>query len=318
MHPAKTLVPYHREFNPTRQILFEVIVRILKRLEPILRRHINHTLEIERHIFEIPQFPVQLSWTRIVHISDMHFHEQWEPDKMIEALIEKLRVVKAEAGDNSVVCVMSGDIVSKHTNFSAVRPHIVRFMRWFRDIFWHEAQLYACEGNHDLHRKHWPEERQILQSLGIVYTEYTAPVGIDIVTTPDFTVDPVWAQDILQSSLRKPPRDTAFRLILSHNLEVLQHSDIPENEIPHIIMGGHTHNGHLWLISDASFSDESDPLRRLMAYALLGYRFPLVAGVKKIANNIFASVSPGVWENENRPRYNSPRGLPVFELRRKK
>ncbi len=54
-----------------------------------------------------------------------------------------------------------------------------------------------------------------------------------------------------------------------------------------------------------------------MAYVLLGYRFPLVAGVKKIADNIIVSVSPGVGENENRPRYNSPRGLPVFELQQK-
>ncbi len=108
-----------------------------------------------------------------------------------------------------------------------------------------------------------------------------------------------------------------MQLVLSHNLEVLQHIDLPESQIPQIIMGGHTHNGHMGLISDPSFSDESDIVRRLMAFVLLGYRSPLVAGVKAVTNNIFASVSPGVGENENRPRYNSPRGLPVFILKKK-
>ncbi len=70
-----------------------------------------------------------------MHISDTHFHEQWEPDKMAEALIEKLRIIKQEATTKRVVCVFTGDMLSKHTNFSAVRPHIVRFMQRFRDIF---------------------------------------------------------------------------------------------------------------------------------------------------------------------------------------
>ncbi len=60
MNHPKTLVPYHKEFNPARQILFEIIVRILKRLEPILRRHIDHTLEIERYIFSPPNLPQHL------------------------------------------------------------------------------------------------------------------------------------------------------------------------------------------------------------------------------------------------------------------
>jgi hypothetical protein len=60
MDVQKTLVPYHKEFHPVRQILFEVIVRVLKRFEPILRRHIDHTLEIERHIFSIPELPEHL------------------------------------------------------------------------------------------------------------------------------------------------------------------------------------------------------------------------------------------------------------------
>ena len=81
-------------------------------------------------------------------------------------------------------------------------------------------------------------------------------------------------------------------------------------------MGGHTHNGHIGLISDTSFADESDALRRFMAFMLLGYRFPLVAGVKTLVPNIVASVSAGVGENENRPRWNSPRGLPVFVLKK--
>lgn len=108
-----------------------------------------------------------------------------------------------------------------------------------------------------------------------------------------------------------------MRLILSHNLEVLEGMDISGSSIPQLIMGGHTHNGHMGVISDLSFSSESDAVRRLMAFVLLGYRSPLVAGVKNMASNIFASVSPGVGENENRPRYNSPRGLPVFILEKK-
>ncbi len=141
----KTLVPYHKEFNIPRQILFEVIVRVLKKLEPILRQHIDHTLEIERHIFSVPELPKHLHGSRIVHISDMHFHEKWDPEKMAEALLQKLRIIKQEAGDTPVTCVFTGDILSKHTNFSAVQPHIIRFMNKFREIFGIRTILRACE-----------------------------------------------------------------------------------------------------------------------------------------------------------------------------
>jgi hypothetical protein len=108
---------------------------------------------------------------------------------MAGALLEKLRIIKQEAGESLIICVFTGDKLSKHTNFSAVRPHIVRFIQRFRDIFGSDARLYACEGNHDVHRKHWPEEKEILQSLGIEYSDNSAQAGIHIMTTPDFTVD---------------------------------------------------------------------------------------------------------------------------------
>ena len=132
-HP--TIVPYHREFNPARQIIFEIIVRILKRFEPILQKHINHFLEVERYIVTVPGLPVNISGAYIVHISDMHFHEKWEPEKMTEALLEKLKIIKHDAEKSPVICVFTGDILSKHTNFSAVQPHIIRFMNRFREIF---------------------------------------------------------------------------------------------------------------------------------------------------------------------------------------
>lgn len=65
----------------------------------------------------------------------MHIHENWEPENMIAALLEKLRVIKQEAGDSPVVCVFTGDIFSKHTDFATVEPHIKRFMQEFRKIF---------------------------------------------------------------------------------------------------------------------------------------------------------------------------------------
>ena len=65
----------------------------------------------------------------------MHFHEKWEPEKMMQALLGKLRMIQKESPDKEVVCLFSGDIVSKGTNFLAVKPHIEAFMTEFHGIF---------------------------------------------------------------------------------------------------------------------------------------------------------------------------------------
>lgn len=110
--------------------------------------------------------------------------------------------------------------------------------------------------------------------------------------------------------------NTFLRLILSHNLAVMTELEIPEDNTTQLIMSGHAHSGHIGLVSDPSFSDTSDYVRRLMAQILLGYDHPLVSGVKRLDTNknVFASVSPGAGENEKRPRLNSSRGLSVFTL----
>lgn len=88
------------------------------------------------------------------------------------------------------------------------------------------------------------------------------------------------------------------------------------SHIPQFIMGGHTHNGHIGLASDPSFSHVSDIVRRFMARMLLGYRSSLISGVNNVRDNSFAWVSSGVGENEDRLRFNSPRNLLVIELKK--
>lgn len=165
-------------------------------------------------------------------------------------------------------------------------------------------------------RPHWEAEKAYLERLGFDYSGEWNKNGIHIVATPDSTVDPDGARSDVTNAMKMKTRDTVLRLILSHNLAVMTGLELPDNPIPQLIMSGHAHSGHIGVVSDPSFSDTSDYVRRLMARILLGYDHPLVSGVQRLdkKKNVFASVSPGAGENEKRPRLNSPRGLSVFTL----
>jgi hypothetical protein len=65
----------------------------------------------------------------------MHFHEKWQPIDMALAMVKKLALIQHEAGENKVFCVFTGDIVSKHTHFEAIKSSLSDFMHVFHWLF---------------------------------------------------------------------------------------------------------------------------------------------------------------------------------------
>lgn len=305
MHPTPSSQIPTPEFHPLRVLVFDLIHRVLKRMRPILTAHINHDIQISRYTMEVSDLPKTLENTRIIHLSDLHIHEQWKPDDQLQSLIKTLIKIHLEWGRH--LTVFTGDFFSKTTQLQHVRECVEHTLHVFRRIFWQQARIFACEGNHDVMRPNWAEEKQFLETLGIVYTRGDIQ-WIQVCPTPDYTVDPEWAKmgfDAAVSAL-----DPAIlRIILAHNHDVTlwMNGNIPS--APALVLSGHTHGGH------AGFGTWNDSLRRILSVGLLGYRHRLVQGAEKIRSNIYGIVSAGAGESPDVPRFNTPREVGVITLK---
>ncbi len=208
-------------------------------LEPIIRRdRIGPRLQLfTAKGFEwidaqlpIRQLPPELEGFRLLHLTDLHVRQQWDP-----AYDDLIARVEAHPPD---FIVYTGDFVDDKHNSRRAMPVVRRLVNSLKS----RLGMAAILGNHDGDLLGPPlaslnltllDHRKLALHSGSATLEFIGVAGVD---RKDF--DPVF----LRSLEKKGPE--TVRIVLSHFPDLIRRSRFLEADL---FLAGHTHGGQVCL-----------------------------------------------------------------------
>lgn len=194
-----------------------------------MHRLLTGPLTVDRLTLTIADLPPDLTGTRIVQLSDLHF----DGIRLSEQLL-----TEAIAATNQVdpdLIVLTGDYI---TDQPEAIQNLVQHLKHLQS----RAGIYAVMGNHDLRYR---RSRQIITdalesiSIQVLWNQIVYPLGpgLALVGLAEF-----WSPEFCPDQVLSQVPATTPRIVLSHNPDTAER--MKEHRVD-LQLSGHTHGGQL-------------------------------------------------------------------------
>lgn len=238
---------------------------------------------LERYDLWHPAVPAALDGLTILHITDGHVRTPQARNPSFQRLLRAIEAVEPD------VIALTGDYMTEPGD----EPHAIDALQRMRDVWRVRYGVFGVFGNHDSHAFRVSARRL----EGITWVENRV-VDLDI---PMRLVGASYPEDLFQAMLEAPPvRTDRLVFAISHYpTEIFPAADLG---IP-LMIAGHTHGGQIRLVKGHVPHTSSDIPSHV------------ATGIIRLRNTVCA-VSRGVGEAFIGIRFNCPRQLPLYTLRR--
>ena len=229
---------------------------------------ISEPIRVEEIAIAISNLPSQLSGTKIVQLSDLHYDGMRLTPEILHRAI-----ALSNAVDPDLVFI-TGDFVTDDPDpIDELATHLRNLNS--------KCGLYGCLGNHDLIPA--TAKSQIITAMAeiglrILWNEVVYPLGtgLAIVGLPDF-----WAREFAPAVALEQIPINMPRIVLSHNpdsAEVLQQWRVD------LQLSGHTHGGQVVIPNYGPITSVLPKIRRYVPKQLRN-RLPYIKDCTKVTKN---------------------------------
>jgi predicted MPP superfamily phosphohydrolase len=187
-------------------------------------------IEFNRLALRIDGLPRQLEGFRLLHLSDLHVREKWDP--AYEALLDRI------AADPPDLIAITGDLIDTRWLPERVLQTMNKFCRRLTS----RLGVLGILGNHDGDLLAEPVRSAGVELLAPGRAWYgDGDAGVEIIGLPAVARYDLKPR-VLASMPPKPPR--SLRVVLSHYPDAVERLG---NLTPDLVLAGHTHGGQIRL-----------------------------------------------------------------------
>ena len=190
---------------------------------------ITEPIKVERIAIAIEDLPHNLSGTKIVQLSDLHY----DGIRLAKATLQE--AIALSNAENPDLVVITGDFVTDNP------APIDKLAGYLQDLN-SKYGVYGCLGNHDLIPS--TAKLKIIAALArinlkILWNEVVYPLGagLAVVGLPDF-----WSREFEPASVLEQVNNDIPRIVLSHNPDS---ASILKQYRVDLQLSGHTHGGQI-------------------------------------------------------------------------